>query len=90
MPATLHKILIHGADIISTSIVPVGMLGEEASEACNKDYKNFRQNHSRKMNRTTTLTDVFYRLMDTSDVIISTINLNSRLHKKNFYRSHKK
>jgi len=33
MTATLHKILVHGADINRTSILPVGMLGEEASEA---------------------------------------------------------
>ena len=84
MPATLHKILIHGADIISTSIIPVGMLGEEASEARNKHYKNYREHHSRKISHTITLTDVFYRLMDTSEIIISSLNLNSRLRKKKF------
>lgn len=47
MPSTLHKILMHGADIISMSILPVGMLGEEGSEARNKNYKNYRQFHSR-------------------------------------------
>ena len=71
MPSTVHKILIHGADILRTSILPVGMFGEEASEARNKDYKNFRLFHSRKTSRKDTLRDLFYRVMDTSDPIIS-------------------
>lgn len=55
MPSTLHKILIHGADIINTSMLPVGIFDEEASEARNKDYKNFRQFHSRKHDRKSNL-----------------------------------
>jgi len=82
MPSTLHKILIHGADIISTSMLPVGILAEEASEARNKDYKNFRQFHSRKHDRKSNLADVFYRTMDTSDVIISSMSLQMRLRQK--------
>ena len=82
MPATLHKILIHGSEIISTSLLPVGMLGEEASEARNKNYKNYRQFFSRKHNRTVNLEDVFYRVMDTSDPKISSMSLSSRLQHK--------
>lgn len=82
MPSTVHKILIHGADILRTSILPVGMLGEEASEARNKDYKNFRLFYSRKTSRKDTLTDLFYRVMDTSDPIISSVSLTSRINKK--------
>lgn len=40
---TLHKILVHGAKIIQTSVLPVGVLKEEASETQNKNYKNFTQ-----------------------------------------------
>lgn len=82
MPSTVYKILIHGADILRTSILPVGMLGEEASEARNKDYKNFRLFHSRKTSRKDTLKDLFYRVMDTSDPIISSMSLTSRINKK--------
>lgn len=78
MSATVHKILMHGKDIITTSILPLGMLGEEASEARNKHFKNYRMHHSRKINREATLSDVFYRLMDTSDIKISSLNLESR------------
>lgn len=79
MPSTLHKLLLHGGDIISLSILPVGVLAEEASEDRNKDYKNFRLNHSRKHNRESNISDVLYRAMDTSDVKISSIGLNMRL-----------
>lgn len=82
MPATLHKILIHGSDIMRTCLLPTGMLGEEASEARNKDYKNYRLFNSRKINREANITDVFYRIMDTSDPIINAMNLQSRLKNK--------
>jgi len=75
MTSTTHKILIHGGQIIQKSVLPVGMLGEEASEACNKDYKNFRSRHSRKHNRKVTLKDLFYRVMDSSDPIVSSLSL---------------
>lgn len=58
------------------------MLGEEASEARNKDYKNFQLFHSRKTSRKDTLKDLFYRVMDTSDPIISSMSLTSRINKK--------
>jgi hypothetical protein len=32
MSVTVHKLLIHGADIIQNCIVPIGNLSEEASE----------------------------------------------------------
>jgi len=55
------------------------MLREEASEARNKDYKNFRSRHSRKHNRKITLEDLFYRVMDSSDPIVSSLSLQLRL-----------
>jgi len=82
MPSTVHKILMHGAEIISTSLLPIGMLGEEASEARNKDYKRYRKDHSKKHNRETNLEDTFYRIMDTSDPVISTISLEKRIKNK--------
>lgn len=81
MPSSVHKVLIHGADIIKNSILPTGMLGEEASEGRNKNYKHYRLDHSRKQNRTATMRDMFYRMMDTLDPIISSLNIQSRLQK---------
>lgn len=85
MPSTLHKILIHGADVISTSILPVGMLAEEASESRNKDYKNFRTFHSRKRSRLENMEDLFNRVMDSSDPMISSMSLESKYRKKNMF-----
>lgn len=82
MPSTLYKILMHGADIIRTSLLPVGMLVEEASESRNKDYKNYRLSHCRTFNRKANIEDMFYRAMDSSDPIICSINLQSRNKKK--------
>lgn len=38
MPSSVHRILIHGADIISHFCLPIGMMPEEALEARNKVY----------------------------------------------------
>lgn len=58
------------------------MIGEEASECRNKDYKKYRQYHSRKHNRIANLEDIFYRAMDSSDPIISTMSLEKRIQKR--------
>lgn len=82
IPLTLHKILIHAPEIINFHMLPVGMLGEEASEARNKDYKKYREGHSRKHSRKANLEDIFYRAMDTSDPIISTVGLQRRIQNR--------
>jgi hypothetical protein len=78
MPATFHKILIHGSEIIKAIKLPIGMLAEEAFEGRNKDYKKFRKYYRRNCNRTANLTDIFYHAMDFSDPIISSKDLNLR------------
>lgn len=65
MPTTVHKVLIHGKD--------VGQLSEEAQEARNKDFRNFREHNSRKFNRSCTNEDIANRLLITSDPLISSI-----------------
>lgn len=43
MPASVHKVLAHGAAIIENlGIVPIGKLSEEAAEARNKDFRRYR------------------------------------------------
>lgn len=63
------------------SILLVGMLGEEGSEARNKNYKNCLQFHSRKYSREINL-HMLYRAMETSNPIISTISLHLHLNKR--------
>jgi hypothetical protein len=45
------KILLHGSEIISAALLPIGQLSEEAQEARNKDLKTFRESFSRKISR---------------------------------------
>lgn len=73
MPASVHKILIHGADVIDQLILPIGHLSEEAQEARNKDYRNIRENHSRKSSRTNTNIDIFNYMWVSSDPVISSL-----------------
>jgi hypothetical protein len=93
MPVTLHKVLVHGQDIMSHSLVPLGFLSEEASENCNKLYKNYRQFHARKTSQEDNLSDIFYRRMEASDPLISSLNekkMKSRKKKMSLPESVKK
>lgn len=37
LPASVHKILVHGSKIIEAALLPIGQLSEEAAESRNKD-----------------------------------------------------
>lgn len=71
MSATVHKLLIHGSDIIQALPLPVGQLSEDVLEASQKDYKNIRLWHSRKTSRVDTNTDIIHWLCIHSDPLIS-------------------
>jgi len=78
MSPTVHKVLVHGYQIIDTCLVPVGCLGEHASESRNKLYKSDRRGHAKKCSRLDNITDVFNRSMDTSDPLLSSTYLKER------------
>ena len=71
MPASAHKLLIHGADAINHLLLPIVMFSEEAQEARNKHLRSFRLHHARKDSRVHTMTDVAQQLFVTSDPVIS-------------------
>ncbi|XP_061706675.1 uncharacterized protein LOC133517389 [Cydia pomonella] len=71
LPASVHKVLLHGAIIIENALVPIGELSEEAAESNNKNIKFFRRNHTRKMSRDVTNSDLIHRLLLNSDPVIS-------------------
>lgn len=72
MSSTVHKILIHGADIITrNAVVPIGSLSEEASEARNKDFRRFREHNSRKKSRQASNEDILHMLILSSDPLIT-------------------
>ncbi|CAF0936368.1 unnamed protein product [Brachionus calyciflorus] len=59
MPVSMHKLLIHSADMVTNFDLRIGFYTEEAQEARNKDNKYFRLNYTRKTSRETTLSDQF-------------------------------
>lgn len=71
MPPTLHKFFIHGADIISSALLPIGQLTEEAQEARNKDFKKYREHYSRKCSREKSNEDVFNQFLLSSDPLLT-------------------
>ena len=81
MPQSLHKILIHGWQVVDEMVLPIGMMSEEALEARNKDFKKFRGFFSRKCSRLKTNEDLLRRFMCSSDPVISA--LRSPKHPKN-------
>lgn len=73
MPVTVHKILMHSAEVIKSCILPIGQLSEEAQEARNKDCRRFRERHTRKHSRIATNTDLLRMLLITSDPLINSL-----------------
>lgn len=81
MPASVHKLLIHGKEIINHALLPIVQLSEEAQETKHKGFKHFRTYNSRKNARITTNGDTFYRLLLTSDPHISSLTIKSSTKK---------
>lgn len=71
MSPTVHKILIHGAQVMAEAILPIGQLSEEAAEARNKHIRKYRVDFARKFSRIECNRDVLNRLLLTSDPLIS-------------------
>lgn len=82
MPSSLHKLLVHGTDIIQHfGAIPIGKLSEEAAEARNKDFRKYRESHSRKISRTATNEDIILHNLLSSDPMIT--SLRPRMVKQN-------
>lgn len=71
LPASVHKVLIHGAEVAQYALLSIGELSEEAAESNNKNYKAFRRDHTRKMSRVLSNTDLLNRLLLSSDPFIT-------------------
>lgn len=67
------------------SFIPIGMLSEEASEARNKDFRNVRMTHTRKIGWVQTNLDIIHIFLISSEPYISHIKPKfARLHKQLF------
>ena len=78
MSATVHKVLVHGAQIIAASFLPLDCLDENASEERKNFFKKVRLSHARQNSRLNNLTNVFCRAMDSSDPLVSAIFIKER------------
>lgn len=83
MPSSLHKLLIHGAEIIKSCSIPIGVMSEEALEARNKDLRKYREHNTRKTSRKDTMQDLIHSLLFSSDPVISSISKDNRRIFKN-------
>jgi hypothetical protein len=82
MPVTIHKVLVHSADIVRHSIVPPIFMSEEAAESTNKFIRSARKDHARRSSRLLTLEDMFKRrLLESSPALTIKIFENSNKHK---------
>lgn len=73
MPASIHKLLIHGPAILQFFSEPIGIFAEEAQECRHKDFRKYRESHARKCDRISTNTDLINHMLFTSDPKISTL-----------------
>ena len=80
MPSTMHKVLIHGAEIVRSAIVPLGALSEEAQETSNRLYKEYRQFHARKFSRQATNMDILRMFLARSDPVI--VSVRNRIRRR--------
>lgn len=84
MSPTCHKILMHGAQVISEAIVPIGQLSEEAAEARNKHFRKYRLDFARKFSRVDCNRDILNRLLLTSDPLITSSREKNKKKNKPF------
>ncbi|XP_076285448.1 uncharacterized protein LOC143211552 [Lasioglossum baleicum] len=93
MPSSIHRILIHGSNIIKAFNLPIGMMSEEPLEARNKDLRRFKENNMRKSSRAAGITDLLHNFLFTSDPLISGIlckQTKLRTHKKTVFENEMK
>lgn len=86
MPASVHFILIHGADVMASMELPMGVYSEEALEARNKNIRSFREHRTRKFSTEATMTDLFNRLLLTGDAVFSSFKSTNPKHHKELSR----
>lgn len=79
MPVIVHNVLIHGREIIRNFRLSVELLSEETQEVRKKDYRYFREHHTRKDTRFHTNEDLLKILLVSSDpVIVSQIPVSKK------------
>ncbi|XP_047118530.1 calsequestrin-2-like [Schistocerca piceifrons] len=82
MSASVHKLLIHGANIIKELSLPVGLFSEDVLESSQKEYKGLRLFHARKTSRIHTNTDIVHWMLIASDPNIASKRRRRHIKKR--------
>eukprot|EP00733_Pompholyxophrys_punicea_P001837 Pompholyxophrys_punicea_v1_NODE_1080_length_980_cov_2.245405.p1 type:complete len:177 gc:universal NODE_1080_length_980_cov_2.245405:577-47(-) len=81
LPSGVHRLLRHSWELMEDEELanfPLSLWSEEASESCNKLYRNSRLQFARKNNRRNNLEDILHRRLVASDPKISMILSNKQ------------
>lgn len=78
MPPTVHKVLIHGWEIIKFFGGHIGKFNEEAQEANNKAFREARANKSRLCSAEKNHIDIIHYLLIASDPVISSLRIQKK------------
>ena len=70
MPVSLHKMLMHGSEVIEELCLPVGQTSKEGMEGKHKDIINTRLRHTCKISRQRINEDLLHGLLVSSDPMI--------------------
>lgn len=71
-----HRLCIHVAEIAAHLPLPISYYSEEATEKRNKEIRQYREFHARKISRKENLLDILHRCWITSDYVISLKHLS--------------
>ena len=66
----LHRVLVHGKEIVEATPLPIGITSKEGAGSNTKFARRFHENHTRKTSQEDTTSDLFHRMMDISDPIV--------------------
>ena len=83
MPVSMHKMLIHGSDIIDAVPITIGHSSEEGLEATHKTIRKIKEEKTCKKSKQRVNEDLIHWFLVASDPIIASFNKKSKLKDKN-------
>lgn len=84
IPLVVHKILYHGAQMVSEFILPIGMMSEETQNSRHRVYKPTFLKQGKNERKDRGMIEEMQHLMITSDPILSEKSLTLRKAKQNW------
>lgn len=82
MSSTVHKVLIHGSDIIDYFHLAIGYYSDEVQECNNKVFGKARLVNSKMIDRQSINLDIMHFLTISSDPLISSLGIKGKRKSK--------